>query len=84
MVRPPLSKELWLSTDSNASVSADLLKFKQWNGVEQTLYYEPNYFQINPTKLVDEPNGGVAQGYTVKNIDFETASLKNKEKVSLF
>lgn len=117
-MRPPLSKELWLSTDSNASTSADLLKFKQWNGVERSLYYEPNDFYISPTKLVDEPNGGVAivQGYTVKNIDvfnrkailtdgteikygecllatgsspknvdvFETASLKVKEKVSLF
>lgn len=66
-MRPPLSKELWLSSDANT----DLLKFKQWNGVERSLYYEPNDFYINPTKLLEEPNGGVAivRGYTVAHVD---------------
>lgn len=71
-MRPPLSKELWLSTDSNIAVnSSEQLKFKQWNGVERSLYYEPNDFYINPEKLLEEPNGGVAivQGYAVKHVD---------------
>lgn len=83
-MRPPLSKELWLSNISSApssnsenskskssGVINDELKFKQWNGVERSLYYEPNDFYINPTKLNDEPNGGVAivRGYTVEKIN---------------
>lgn len=71
-MRPPLSKELWLGTDSTpASIASEQLRFKQWNGVERSLYYEPNDFYINPAKLLEEPNGGVAivKGYTVKHID---------------
>lgn len=70
-MRPPLSKELWLSGDSPATSNGDALRFKQWNGVERSVYYEPNDFYINPTKLLEEPNGGVAvvRGYTVKRID---------------
>lgn len=69
-MRPPLSKELWLSGDANAA-SGESLRFKQWNGVERSLYYEPSDFYINPTKLLEEPNGGVAivRGYTVASID---------------
>lgn len=71
-MRPPLSKELWLSTEANPSnAPSEQLKFKQWNGVERSLYYEPTDFYINPTKLLEEPNGGVAvvKGYAVKHID---------------
>lgn len=66
-MRPPLSKELWLSADSNT----EHLKFKQWNGVERSLYYEPDDFYVDPSKLLDEPNGGVAivRGYQIKQID---------------
>lgn len=78
-MRPPLSKELWLSHESNgtngnaAAGKLAELKFKQWNGVERSLYYEPNDFYINPTKLLDEANGGVAivRGYTVAKIDVQ-------------
>lgn len=74
-MRPPLSKELWLSNISkpikSGSDESGELKFKQWNGVERSLYYEPNDFYILPTKLDDEPNGGVAivRGYTVDRVD---------------
>lgn len=69
-MRPPLSKELWVTNESTPATS-EQLRFKQWNGVERSLYYEPNDFYINPTKLLEEPNGGVAvvKGYTVKHID---------------
>lgn len=67
-MRPPLSKEMWNYADGN---SDDNLKFKQWNGVERSIYYEPEDFYIDPTKLLESPNGGVAvvRGYTVERID---------------
>lgn len=78
-MRPPLSKELWLAAEALNAKSAKLkddidtesLMFKQWNGVERSLYYEPHDFYIHPSKLVEEPNGGVAivRGYTVDKID---------------
>lgn len=69
-MRPPLSKELWLS-QSTDPIANDSLRFKQWNGTERSLYYEPDDFYIDPTKLIEHQNGGVAivRGYTVKNID---------------
>lgn len=76
-MRPPLSKELWLAESVRNKAAAkedpESLKFKQWNGVERSLYYEPNDFYIHPSKLSDEPNGGVAivRGYTVKKIDVQ-------------
>jgi apoptosis-inducing factor 1 len=69
-MRPPISKEIWFSaTDSTAE--SDQLKFKQWNGVERNLFYEPDDFYIDPTKLMESENGGVAvaRGYRVKKID---------------
>lgn len=85
-MRPPLSKELWFADESlngngtkakakiNSSQSdSEALTFKQWNGVERSLYYEPNDFYTHPSKLLDEPNGGVAivRGYMVKKVDVE-------------
>lgn len=63
-MRPPLSKEIWRNAGSE-------LKFKQWNGAERSLFFEPDDFYIDPTKLLESPNGGVAivRGYTVKAID---------------
>lgn len=71
-MRPPLSKELWMSEDSSKSTKATLT-FKQWNGLNRDLHYEPNEFYVHPSKLLDEPNGGVAlvQGYTVRKVDVE-------------
>lgn len=85
-MRPPLSKELWLGDESpngngfkskakhsNNQGDPEPLTFKQWNGLERSVYYEPNDFYIHPSKLLDEPNGGVAivRGYTVKKVDVE-------------
>lgn len=84
-MRPPLSKELWLADENpnnkdgkskntvTTQSDSETLTFKQWNGIERSLYYEPNDFYIHPSKLMDEPNGGVAivRGYTVKKIDVE-------------
>lgn len=58
--------------DTNPS-DAQPLTFKQWNGVERSLFYEPNDFYTQPTQLSDSPNGGVSivRGYTVKKIDVE-------------
>lgn len=65
-MRPPLSKEMWTGGDDQTK-----LNFKQWNGKERSLFYEPDDFYVNPEKLLSEPNGGVAivRGYTVKHID---------------
>lgn len=65
-MRPPLSKEIWRSTGSD-------FKFKQWNGAERSLFFEPDEFYIDPTKLLESENGGVAivRGYTVKSVDVE-------------
>lgn len=77
-MRPPLSKELWLvdekSNGKSTKAKAESLTFKQWNGVERSLYYEPSDFYINPIKLLEEPNGGVAvvRGYTVDRIDVDS------------
>lgn len=74
-MKPPLSKELWLEEGFNNSNSygTESLKFKQWNGVARSVYYEPNDFYIHPSKLDDDPHGGVAivRGYTVKKLDVE-------------
>ncbi|XP_055600447.1 apoptosis-inducing factor 1, mitochondrial isoform X2 [Uranotaenia lowii] len=68
-MRPPLSKELWFSPEDKAE--QDPLRFRQWNGVERSIYYEPDDFYIDPDKLSDAPNGGVAiaRGYEVHKID---------------
>lgn len=75
-MKPPLSKELWSPEDSfnnSNSYGSESLKFKQWNGVARSVYYEPNDFYIHPSKLNNDPSGGVAivRGYTVKKLDVE-------------
>lgn len=85
-MRPPLSKELWLAeiaskengtktTPKNSPNETDIetLTFKQWNGIERSLYYEPNDFYTHPINLMDAPNGGVAivRGYKVERVDVE-------------
>jgi programmed cell death 8 (apoptosis-inducing factor) len=67
-MRPPLSKEIWYNKDEDDS---DPPKFRQWNGNERSLYFEPVDFFIDPTKLMENENGGVAvvQGYSVCKID---------------
>ncbi|XP_058124094.1 apoptosis-inducing factor 1, mitochondrial [Anopheles ziemanni] len=65
-MRPPLSKELWFSPSES-----EPLKFRQWNGGERSIFFEPNDYYIDPTKLSDAPNGGiaVARGYEVQRLD---------------
>lgn len=65
-MRPPLSKELWYSDDI-----ADSLKFKQWNGTQRSLFFEPDEYYSNINDLPTSENGGVSvcTGYTVHKID---------------
>ncbi|XP_063236557.1 apoptosis-inducing factor 1, mitochondrial isoform X2 [Bacillus rossius redtenbacheri] len=67
-MRPPLSKEMWLSDDAAASSK---LVFKQWNGTERSIFYEPEEFYSDCKQLMGSENGGVAvaRGWTVKKID---------------
>uniref|UniRef100_A0A1B0FPR1 Apoptosis-inducing factor 1, mitochondrial n=1 Tax=Glossina morsitans morsitans TaxID=37546 RepID=A0A1B0FPR1_GLOMM len=68
-MRPPLSKELWYSAGPS-ELTKDY-RFKQWTGTERSLFFEPEEFFISPTKLMNNPNGGiaVAHGFTVKKVD---------------
>ncbi|XP_070552913.1 apoptosis-inducing factor 1, mitochondrial-like [Ptychodera flava] len=56
-MRPPLSKELWFSEDREAIKQ---LKFKQWNGRERSIYFEPPAFYCQPKELPYKEKGGVA------------------------
>ncbi|XP_064422750.1 apoptosis-inducing factor 1, mitochondrial isoform X2 [Latimeria chalumnae] len=56
-MRPPLSKELWFSDDPTVT---ETLRFKQWNGKERSVYFQPPSFYISPQDLPYEENGGVA------------------------
>nr|CAB3220664.1 apoptosis-inducing factor 1, mitochondrial [Phallusia mammillata] len=53
-MRPPLSKELWYSDDSEA---AKQFQFKQWNGKWRDIYFENADFYCKPSELADKPNG---------------------------
>lgn len=67
-MRPPLSKELWYNRDR---VPASELNFKQWNGTERSLFYEPKEFYSTVENLISSDKGGVAvaSGWRVKKID---------------
>ncbi|KAK2586132.1 hypothetical protein KPH14_001406 [Odynerus spinipes] len=67
-MRPPLSKELWYNT--NRATSAKL-NFKQWNGTQRSLFYEPREFYTNVDNLMQSDKGGVAvaTGWKVIKID---------------
>ncbi|KAI5630358.1 apoptosis-inducing factor 1, mitochondrial isoform X2 [Silurus asotus] len=56
-MRPPLSKELWFSDDPAVT---EALRFKQWNGKERSIYFQPPSFYVNPSELNVVENGGVA------------------------
>lgn len=66
-MRPPLSKEVWFDPE----LATEQLKFKQWNGTERSLFYEPDDFYLGAEKLNDAANGGVAmvRGYTVTKLN---------------
>ncbi|XP_048719159.2 apoptosis-inducing factor 1, mitochondrial isoform X3 [Caretta caretta] len=56
-MRPPLSKELWFSEDPNVT---ETLRFKQWNGKERSIYFQPPSFYVPARDLPYIENGGVA------------------------
>lgn len=67
-MRPPLSKEMWFNEDPAVS---DKLRFKQWNGAERSLFYEPQDFYVDVKMLMGQENGGVSvcRGYQVVKLD---------------
>ncbi|XP_006881854.1 PREDICTED: apoptosis-inducing factor 1, mitochondrial isoform X3 [Elephantulus edwardii] len=56
-MRPPLSKELWFSDDPNVTKT---LRFRQWNGKERSIYFQPPSFYTSAQDLPHVENGGVA------------------------
>ncbi|XP_054852094.1 apoptosis-inducing factor 1, mitochondrial isoform X2 [Eublepharis macularius] len=56
-MRPPLSKELWFSEDPEVTKT---LRFKQWNGKERSIYFQPASFYVPACDLPYIENGGVA------------------------
>lgn len=66
-MRPPLSKEIWF----DAKLGVDQARFKQWNGAERSLYYEPEDFYMSAEKLSEAKNGGVSviRGYSVVKLN---------------
>lgn len=84
-MRPPLSKELWFA-DKTRPIDDRDLKFKQWNGRERSLYYEPHQFYADPAELADKANGGIAllSGHKVVRIDAtkQVAYLEDGRKIS--
>lgn len=54
-MRPPLSKELWLSDESRKTLS-----FKQWNGRERSIFFEHEDFYCHPDQLMERETGGIA------------------------
>ncbi|XP_062289052.1 apoptosis-inducing factor 1, mitochondrial isoform X2 [Scomber scombrus] len=74
-MRPPLSKELWFSDDSSVT---ETLRFKQWNGKERSIYFQPPSFYIDPKELESTENGGVAvlSGKKVVHMDVRGNKVK--------
>ncbi len=66
-MRPPISKEIWFDT----KLGVEQTRFKQWNGAERSLYYEPDEFYLPVEKLEASKNGGVSilRGYKVQSLD---------------
>lgn len=65
-MRPPLSKEIWF----DAQLGVEQGRFKQWNGAERSVYYEPEEFYMPAEKLIEAQYGGVSviRGYTVDKL----------------
>lgn len=82
-MRPPLSKELWFSDDKEA---VQKLKFKQWNGKERSVFFEPESFYCKPSELPTKENGGVAilSGHQVVSLDVhkKVATLGDGTKIT--
>merc|ERR1712071_138292 len=69
-MRPPMGKELWFNDDDEVGSK---LRFKQWNGKERSLFYEPEEFYCSPVELNGKENGGVAvvRGHRIVKLDVE-------------
>ncbi|XP_074037767.1 apoptosis inducing factor isoform X1 [Leptinotarsa decemlineata] len=67
-MRPPLSKEIWFNDDKE---SVKKFIFKQWNGSERSLFYEPDDFYLDCKDLMNSKNGGVsiARGWKITHLD---------------
>uniref|UniRef100_A0A672JMI1 Apoptosis-inducing factor 1, mitochondrial n=1 Tax=Salarias fasciatus TaxID=181472 RepID=A0A672JMI1_SALFA len=74
-MRPPLSKELWFSDDPSVT---ETLRFKQWNGKERSIYFQPPSFYINPEDLESAENGGVAVLLSKKVVHMDVRGNKVK------
>uniref|UniRef100_H2TZS4 Apoptosis-inducing factor 1, mitochondrial n=1 Tax=Takifugu rubripes TaxID=31033 RepID=H2TZS4_TAKRU len=74
-MRPPLSKELWFSDDPSVT---ETLRFKQWNGKERSIYFQPASFYISAEELDSAENGGVAvlTGKKVVHMDVRGNKVK--------
>ncbi|XP_022910204.2 apoptosis-inducing factor 1, mitochondrial [Onthophagus taurus] len=81
-MRPPLSKELWFGEDESVARN---LEFKQWNGSQRSLFYEPDDFYVPCRELLDTPNGGVAvaRGWSISHLDVveRIAYLENGQEI---
>ena len=87
-MRPPLSKELWYGSTSETNPIEDVpnLKFRQWNGRDRGLYYEPETFYTPIGDLAGRENGGISilRGCRVARIDADkqTAYLNDGRSIS--
>uniref|UniRef100_A0A8C5VST0 Apoptosis-inducing factor 1, mitochondrial n=1 Tax=Microcebus murinus TaxID=30608 RepID=A0A8C5VST0_MICMU len=74
-MRPPLSKELWFSDDPNVTKT---LRFRQWNGKERSIYFQPPSFYVSAQDLPHIENGGVAvlTGKKVVQLDVRDNMVK--------
>ncbi|KAL9971677.1 hypothetical protein ACROYT_G017875 [Oculina patagonica] len=74
-MRPPLSKELWYCDDEELVSN---LKFKQWNGKERGIFFEPEVFFCKPGELPTKENGAVAllKGKKVVGINSKEQKVK--------
>lgn len=74
-MRPPLSKELWFSDNSSVT---ETLRFKQWNGKERSIFFQPPSFYIKLEELESAENGGVAvlSGRKVVHMDVRGNKVK--------
>ncbi|XP_018085131.1 apoptosis-inducing factor 1, mitochondrial isoform X2 [Xenopus laevis] len=74
-MRPPLSKELWFSEDAHVT---ETLRFKQWNGKERSIFFQPPSFYVPPEQLMSVENGGVSvlTGKKVVHMDVRENKVK--------
>ncbi|KAF7664193.1 hypothetical protein LDENG_00185270 [Lucifuga dentata] len=81
-MRPPLSKELWFSDDPSVT---ETLRFKQWNGKERSIYFQPPSFYISPEELESAENGGVAvlTGKKVVHMDVRGNKVQLDDKTEI-